>query len=333
MTLRKPPSLANWLLDRLGYTRQNAALAGDLLEEFRAGRSRAWYWRQTFMVIANGVGRNAVSLWPYLKAVLAGFGAQVLVSFTLWRFGLPRQLHAGTGVRVALWLLFQFGFYFFQCLVNRIAVGQFKYDLKSIYCAGEGDPRRQSTILATVAFQIFAGWLGGYCMCELIMIRFTAASLIWYETVWLVLWELRPVLLPAPATGPLPETETPAAMGDPEPPVAYPPPLLALDVALPDGRTILLPAETIAETAFLAADEKLISVLFRQGASLELLRRAIWLGSFRYYGEPREPVCLVELAQLVNQAARTPRVEQAFYRKPPETRWQRLRRRFLPRAG
>ena len=51
MNFRKPPTLAAWLLDRLGYTRQNAALAGDLLEEFQAGRSSAWYWRQTWMVI------------------------------------------------------------------------------------------------------------------------------------------------------------------------------------------------------------------------------------------------------------------------------------------
>jgi hypothetical protein len=334
MSLRKPPALANWLLDRLGYTRQNAALAGDLLEEFRSGRSRAWYWRQTFMVIANGIGRNAVVLWPYLRAVLGGYAAQVVVSFTLWRFGLPRELHAGNGAKVGLWLLIQFGYCFFMCLVNRIMVGQFTSDLKPLYCAGEGDARRQSTILATAAFQTFAGWLAGYSMCELIMIRFSAASLIWYEMVWLVLWELWPVLLPATATGPLPAEmpEMPEVAAEPAEPRVYRPHELALDVTLPDGRTILLPAETIAEAAFTAADEKLIGVLFGRSASLELLRRAIWLGSFRHFGEPRDPVSLLELAQLVNQAARTERVEQAFFDKPRESRWQRLRRRFRQHA-
>ena len=69
MSLRQPPALAAWLLDRLGYTRQNAALAGDLLEEYRSGRSPAWFWRQTLMVIVNGIGRNAVVLQSYLKAI------------------------------------------------------------------------------------------------------------------------------------------------------------------------------------------------------------------------------------------------------------------------
>ena len=42
MNRRRPPKLATWLLDRLGYTHRNAALAGDLLEEFRSGRFAAF---------------------------------------------------------------------------------------------------------------------------------------------------------------------------------------------------------------------------------------------------------------------------------------------------
>jgi hypothetical protein len=43
MSIRKPPRLANWLLDHSGVARQNPPLAGDLLEEFRSGRSAAWF--------------------------------------------------------------------------------------------------------------------------------------------------------------------------------------------------------------------------------------------------------------------------------------------------
>lgn len=46
MIRSKPPALANWMLDHLTPAGHDDALAGDLLEEYRAGRSVAWYWRQ-----------------------------------------------------------------------------------------------------------------------------------------------------------------------------------------------------------------------------------------------------------------------------------------------
>jgi len=46
MVRANPPALANWMLDHLTPAGHEDALAGDLLEEFRAGRSAAWYWRQ-----------------------------------------------------------------------------------------------------------------------------------------------------------------------------------------------------------------------------------------------------------------------------------------------
>src|SRR5580700_894882 len=59
MNDRKPPRLSNWLLNHFGVGRQNPPLAGDLLEEFRSGRSAAWFWRQTLVVILTGLARNA----------------------------------------------------------------------------------------------------------------------------------------------------------------------------------------------------------------------------------------------------------------------------------
>jgi preprotein translocase subunit SecY len=49
MTRLEPPSTATWLLKHLG--RRNDALGGDLLEEYRRGRSAAWYWRQALTAI------------------------------------------------------------------------------------------------------------------------------------------------------------------------------------------------------------------------------------------------------------------------------------------
>ena len=56
-----PPRLATWLLSRFGPA--NDALLGDLLEEYRAGRSARWYWRQVMMAML--VGR-----WTYLPRLL-----------------------------------------------------------------------------------------------------------------------------------------------------------------------------------------------------------------------------------------------------------------------
>ncbi|HEY2590500.1 MAG TPA: hypothetical protein VGI35_02820 [Steroidobacteraceae bacterium] len=47
-----PPRLAVWILSRSLRDRRSEALIGDLTEEYRHGRSRAWYWRQALWAIA-----------------------------------------------------------------------------------------------------------------------------------------------------------------------------------------------------------------------------------------------------------------------------------------
>jgi hypothetical protein len=66
MIERVPPKLASWVLERWGSPYHGESLAGDLIEQYQEGRSRAWYWRQVlaainalmlaFGVIALGVG-------------------------------------------------------------------------------------------------------------------------------------------------------------------------------------------------------------------------------------------------------------------------------------
>lgn len=46
MTVRRPPPAAEFLLQNLARPSYREALAGDLAEEFAAGRSAFWYWRQ-----------------------------------------------------------------------------------------------------------------------------------------------------------------------------------------------------------------------------------------------------------------------------------------------
>jgi len=51
MRVAEPPSIAHWMLERLMPGERDQALAGDLLEEFRSGRSAAWYRRQVLSAV------------------------------------------------------------------------------------------------------------------------------------------------------------------------------------------------------------------------------------------------------------------------------------------
>lgn len=111
MSDRKPPRLANWLLTRSGFAHQNPPLAGDLLEEFRRGRSAAWFWRQTLVAILTGLAQNARLVRRPLTGFLIGWVAEVSVTFALWWFHLPRQLPHVFGVVASLvvlmWILWK----------------------------------------------------------------------------------------------------------------------------------------------------------------------------------------------------------------------------------
>lgn len=50
--MKQPPALARILLNRLGPRDQS--LVGDLYEEYAAGRSGAWFWRQVIAAVACG---------------------------------------------------------------------------------------------------------------------------------------------------------------------------------------------------------------------------------------------------------------------------------------
>src|SRR5688572_112295 len=60
MNEKQPPRLGTLLLERLGP--QNEALAGDLVEEYRSGRSSVWYWWQVLTSIVIGAGKE---LWSH----------------------------------------------------------------------------------------------------------------------------------------------------------------------------------------------------------------------------------------------------------------------------
>jgi hypothetical protein len=64
---REPPRLATWILLLFGGHPDNEAILGDLCERYQVRPSSIWYWRQTFIEIANTLMRNGailrITLW------------------------------------------------------------------------------------------------------------------------------------------------------------------------------------------------------------------------------------------------------------------------------
>jgi hypothetical protein len=51
MINREPPRMAVWLLKQWASPYQRESMVGDLLEMYRSGRSRTWYWGQVIAAL------------------------------------------------------------------------------------------------------------------------------------------------------------------------------------------------------------------------------------------------------------------------------------------
>jgi hypothetical protein len=82
MSGRTPPALALWLLERCGSGSHAESLAGDLIEQYRQGRSLGWLCRQVAMALGVALLRICSALpWMSVARValrLAAKAAAVL---------------------------------------------------------------------------------------------------------------------------------------------------------------------------------------------------------------------------------------------------------------
>lgn len=78
MNPRMPPRSATWLLERFGGAPGLEHLIGDLDEQFAAGCSRVWYWREVIGALAID-GARALRLHA-----LSFFGAVAVGAASLW---------------------------------------------------------------------------------------------------------------------------------------------------------------------------------------------------------------------------------------------------------
>jgi hypothetical protein len=86
MKSSKPPALATWLVEHMIPGDNNEALAGDLLEQFREGRSVAWYWRQVFVAILVGCSKEFQILWTAIGVTLIWDSALSQFYGPVWAF-------------------------------------------------------------------------------------------------------------------------------------------------------------------------------------------------------------------------------------------------------
>jgi hypothetical protein len=182
MNFRRPPALATWLLDRLGLAEQNPPLAGDLLEAFQQGRSRAWYWRQTLMAIAIGCGRNLRTSPRFLVPLCSGFAAQTAVVVALRRSGLPPH---GIGWAVAMSLLFA-AFVIANALMNVHFIGRASVNLRRLLVRDDLQKRDRVMVSRMVAADTFIHYLILYCILACLR-QPSLSELAYMQAIWLLI--------------------------------------------------------------------------------------------------------------------------------------------------
>ena len=111
MTRKRPRVLATLLLGHLGP--RGDSLSGDLVEEWRAGRSSVWYWRQVLGGIAFHFIEDVRGHWVIaLRSILIGL-------VILWSFGwLIALIEVMTEPWVHRTLMYRFGITFMQFKVG-----------------------------------------------------------------------------------------------------------------------------------------------------------------------------------------------------------------------
>jgi hypothetical protein len=67
-----PPGLALWLLRHTCPGEHKEALAGDLVERFREGQTRSWFWKQVFIASTVSVVGSIRRRWPLFCYAIAG---------------------------------------------------------------------------------------------------------------------------------------------------------------------------------------------------------------------------------------------------------------------
>lgn len=142
MKSAQPPRLATWILEHLTTGEHGLALSGDLCEQYHAGRSSAWYWRQVASACIVSWYRSfylqrVMILFALLWSMLAPAWTILVHEFEnrftllghIWRMDWPWSTLASFGTWMLLNLVF-------------VWAGMLVYLLPAIWHARRIDPRQ-----------------------------------------------------------------------------------------------------------------------------------------------------------------------------------------------
>ncbi len=167
MNRTDPPRFATWMLEHLTLADRDGPLTGDLVEDFRTGRSHGWYWRQVIAAIVFGWIRSIFHhrfalLFAALWSMLAP--AWLLIIFKLemqknligyvWRIPWPWSSICDFGLSVAECLLFICAGMLIYLILHRKIISRV-----SLRCLAQG------CLLGLLAYGISWG-----CMVALLLI-------------------------------------------------------------------------------------------------------------------------------------------------------------------
>jgi len=118
---RQPPQLATWMLEHLTTRHRDDALAGDLLEVFRMGRSNGWYWRQVLATCVLSWAASLRARVPLLVfALMWSMAAPAWMLFIIRLAGLPPVL-----IGLVVWTILNSSFLCAGILVYRFSLKSF----------------------------------------------------------------------------------------------------------------------------------------------------------------------------------------------------------------
>jgi hypothetical protein len=84
MMEREPPKLALWLLKCWGSPYHRESLAGDLIEQYAEGQSKAWCWKQVTVAILAARGRSIRAMpWSAICRLVSRLFAEIAAVLAL----------------------------------------------------------------------------------------------------------------------------------------------------------------------------------------------------------------------------------------------------------